>query len=201
MAHLELDRIVDLIAGQGAAEERAHLDSCPRCGDALEVWRRRLQELRSLEHETVEPSELHSLRTLFSQLGPSPRVRSWLADLVRRSDPVAAAAAARGGLSTSFEQYQAGPWDLVIQIKPSEAEHRYDLHGQITGGEDRRPEGAEAVLVSDEGYGERVVVDSYGEFRFQSVPPGIYSASWRLRDERIEIEELGVGDRDDQCDA
>jgi hypothetical protein len=197
MAHLDVGRIVEAVTAGVSAEERAHLRECPNCRGELEAWRRHLQGLRELEADDLDPTEIHLLRALFRELGPSPKRSSWIAQLVRRSEPALAEEAARGTFFTTFEEYRAGPWELVIQVKPLDAEQRYDVYGQLTGDEAQVSEGAGALLTSDSGFGELVRLDAFGEFKFHRVPMGTYNASWQLGEESIELGELHIGEVDD----
>ena len=198
MKHLDFDRIISTLDGTATAPERSHLEGCIRCQEDLETWRRRLDDLRDIESNAVTETELHNLRTMFRHYGPTVERQSWLARLVRRSEPTPVAVAARGSLSTTFEEYRAGTWSLVIQIRPSGATDLYDIHGQLTGAEGQ---GGELLLTSDLGFGERSQLDSYGEFHLPGVPAGAYDATCLVGDARIELRKLDIGDTDDRPGA
>jgi hypothetical protein len=195
MKHLDIDHIISALDGTATGQDRAHLEECTRCQQDLESWRQRLRELREMESVSLNESEIHNLRAMFRHYGPAPERQSWIARLVRRSEPTPVAVTARGGLSTTFEEYQAGPWGLVIQVKPSSGADLYDIHGQLTGAEVRE---GELLLTSDLGFGERRPLDSYGEFHLPGVPAGAYDATCLIGDVRIELKNLDVGDTDDR---
>jgi len=196
MSHLGLDRIFDFMGGSGDAEDASHLADCELCRGQFELWRSRLSDLRELESNTVTPPEMHNLRVLFRELGPSPVARSWVAQLIRTSEP-AAVEALRGGLAATFVAYDAGPYQIVLQVSPSETEGRFDLQGQVSGEGDSLPSGAHVVLTSERGYAARTTVDAFGEFRIAGVPEGPCRVSWRGGDERIDLDDLQVGESDD----
>jgi hypothetical protein len=195
MRHLDIDHIISALNGTATGRDQTHLEGCIRCQEDLEAWRRRLDDLRDIESNALTESELHNLRSMFRHYGPTPARQSWLARLVRRSEPTPVAVAARGSLSTTFEEYRAGPWSLVIQIRPSGAADLYDIHGQLTGAEVR---GGELLLTSDLGFGERSQLDSYGEFHLPGVPAGAYDATCLVGDARIDLKNLDIGDTDDR---
>jgi len=136
-----------------------------------------------------------NLLALFRHLGPSPAGRSWIASLVRSSEP--AAAAVRGSAVSTLQAYRAGPWEIVVQIRPTALPGSFDLQGQVVDDEDRAPGESEVVLLSDGGFVDRAATDEFGEFRFRGVPAGPYRALWLMADGRIEVESLPVGDDND----
>lgn len=195
MSHLDLDRIFDLLGGSGTAEETSHLEECDICRRQLELWRTRVDDLRTVESNAVTPAEMHNLRVLFREFGPSPANRSWAARLIRSSQP-AAAAAVRGGLAPTFAAYEAGPYQIVLQVSPSETEGRFDLQGQVAGDGRQIPASSQVVLSSGRGYADRVTVDSFGEFRIAGVPEGPCRLVWYGGGERIDLDGLRVGECD-----
>jgi len=195
MSHLEIHQIFDLIGGLDDADDQRHLQDCQVCRRQLEVWRDRLGDLRELESNAVDASEMHMLRVLFRELGPAPVGRNWVAQLIRGPEPVAAAAV-RGGLSSILKAYEAGPFEIVLQIRPSETEGRFDLQGQVSSDPDRVPKSAHVVLTSEQGHADRAAVDAFGEFRLTAVPEGLCRLVWSGDGERIELDELTVGEPD-----
>ena len=196
MSHLEFDRIFDLMGGSGTAEEASHLADCDVCRRQLELWRTRVDDLREIESNAVDMAEIHNLRVLFREFGPSPADRSWVARLIRSSQPVAAEAV-RGGLAATFEAYDAGPYQIVLQVSPSEAEGRFDLQGQVAGDGSRVPVSTQVVLTSERGYADRATVDAFGEFRIAGVPEGPCRLVWYGGGERIDLDGLQIGECDD----
>ena len=198
MAHLEVDRLVGVLTGFGLETELAHIEQCADCRAELDAWSRRLPVLKELTAETIDGDEEHMLRVMFRQLGPAGR-RSWIASFVRGSDPgpEPVAVAARGAVSSSLEEYRAGPWSIVLQIRPSDASDGYDVHGQLSGSGGERRDGGDVVVASDRGHGCRTTLDSYGEFRLSGLPADTYSASWVLGEEHIELNGLKIGSSDD----
>lgn len=196
MSHLDLDRLFDLMGGSGTAAESSHLADCDVCRRQFESWRTRLEDLREIEFNRMSAPEMHNLRVLFREFGPSPATRSWVARLVRSSQP-SAAEAVRGGLAATFAAYEAGPYQIVLQVSPSETEGRYDLQGQVSGEGSGLPATTEMVLTSDLGFADRTTVDAFGEFRIAGVPGGPCRLVWYGGVERIDFEGLDVGERDD----
>jgi hypothetical protein len=194
MAHLEVDRIIDVVNGKGETAELDHIDGCVECRGEIDAWSRRLPVLESLAAEELASGELHRLRTLYRQLGPSGK-QSWIARLVRRSEPghQAVPDPVRGALSPSFEEYDAGSWSIVLQIRPSDTEARFDIHGQMSSVAGEPHDGGDVVFASDSGPGFRATLDRFGEFRLRAVPAGIYGATWVVNNERIDLTELGIG--------
>jgi hypothetical protein len=198
MAHLDVDGLVGVLTGVGLEAEHDHLERCADCRAELDSWRRRLPVLKELTEETIDSDEEHMLRVMFRQLGPAGR-RSWIARFVRRSDPgpEPVAVPARGALSSSLEEYRAGPWSIVLQIRPSDTCDGYDVHGQLTGSGGERRDGGEVVVASDRGHGCRSTLDSFGEFRLSGLPADTYRASWVLGEEHIDLNGLEIGNSDD----
>ena len=122
--------------------------------------------------------------------------RSWVAQLIRTSES-AAAEALRGGLSATFVAYDAGPYQILLQVSPSETEGRFDLQGQVSGEGGSLPSRAHVVLTSERGYADRTTVDAFGEFRIAGVPEGPCRLVWRGGDERIDLDDLQVGEGHD----
>jgi hypothetical protein len=197
MSHLDVVRLLSVLKGEGTAHERAHLDGCANCSHELEVWRPRLAGLRELASSTVAPAEFHNLRVLFRSLGPRPEGRSWVARMLH--GPELAAAPVRGGLEATLGAYRAGPYEIVIEVRPSEIKGRFDVHGQVVDDDGVAPEPAEVVLTSPEGYADRVRLDAYGEFRLVGVPPGRSRLAWVVGDSRIDLEELEIGEPNDEA--
>lgn len=195
MNHFDVSRVLSVLTGSGTAQEHTHLEGCERCRSALEAWRPRLSALRELESNAVDESEMHNLRVLFRQLGPRSERVSWVARLVRGPEP--AADPVRGGLAASLGAYRAGPYEILLQVRPSDAEGRFDVHGQVADEQGAPLEGSEVVLTSTEGYADRRQLDAFGEFRLVGVPAGATRLVWVAGDARIELEELSVGERDD----
>jgi len=198
MAHLEVDRLVGVLTGFGLEIELAHIERCAGCRAELDSWKRRLPVLKELTADAIDGDEEHLLRVMFRQLGPVER-RSWIARLVRRSEPgpEPVMAVARGAVSSSLEEYSAGPWSIVLQIRPSDTNDGFDVHGQLCGSGGERRDGGDVVLASDRGHGWRATLDSYGEFRLSGLPADTYSASWVLGEEHIDLSDLKIGDPDD----
>jgi hypothetical protein len=171
MSHLEIHRIFDLIGGLGTADDQSHVEDCEGCRRQLEVWRGRLGDLRELESNAVDASEMHLLRVLYRELGPVSVGRNWVARLIRSLEP-AATAAVRGGLSSTLNAYEAGPYEIVLQIRPSDTEGRFDLQGQVASDGERMPKGTYVVVTSDLGHADRAAIDAHGEFRLTAVPEG-----------------------------
>lgn len=197
MNHLEFDRIVDLMGGSSTAEEASHLAECDVCRRQIELWRNRLDDLREIESNPVSEAETHNLRALFRELGPSPTTRNWAARLIRTSGPVAAGAV-RGGLTATFAAYEAGPYQIVLQLGASGTEGRFDIQGQVVGEGRRVPASTQVVLTSKAGFADRAPVDAFGEFRLAAVPEGPWRLVWHGGGERIELDGLDVGECDDE---
>lgn len=197
MSHLGFDRIFDHLGGTGTADEAKHLEGCEACRQQLADWRAKLGDLRELEANAVEGSEMHKLRVLFRELGPSPADRGWVARLIRGSQPPEAVAV-RGGLSASFQAYEAGPYEVLVQTVPSRIEGRFDVQGQVVGGGGEFPKASQVVLSSVDGYGFRAACDVFGEFRLEGVPEGTCRLVWIGHGERIELDALTVGERHDE---
>ncbi len=198
MSHLDFDRLIDLMGESATAGDASHLAECDVCRRQLELWRTRLDDLRAIEANAVNTAEIHNLRVLFREYGPSPVARSWAARLVRSSQPPATEAV-RGGLAATFAAYEAGPYQIVLQVSPSEMEGRVDLQGQVASQESHLQASTEVVITSERGYADRVTVDRFGEFRIAGVPVGLCRLVWYGGGERIDLEDLivGGGDGDD----
>ncbi len=195
MSHLEIHRIFDLIGGLGTADDQSHVEGCEGCRRQLEVWRGRLGDLRELESNAVDGSEMHLLRVLYRELGPVSVGRNWVARLIRSLEP-AATAAVRGGLSSTLKAYEAGPYEIVLQIRPSDFEGRFDLQGQVATGGEPIPTGMHVIVTSEQGHADRASVDTHGEFRLTAVPEGLCRLVWCGDGERIELDALTVGEPD-----
>lgn len=198
MNHLDIVHVLSVLAGNGSSADHSHLEECTSCRRDLEAWRPRLSDLRDLETTAVEASELHNLRVLFRQLGPASNVRSWVARLIR--GPELVAESVRGGLESSLGAYQAGPYEIVVQIRPSAVEGRFDVHGQVAREDGRAPENARVVLTSLDGHVDRAELDRFGEFQLAAVPAGSVRMVWFAGKSRIDLEELAVGGPNEDAD-
>jgi hypothetical protein len=194
MKHLDVDRVIEAVAGRASDAERVHVDTCDRCRSEVESWREDLEALRELEAESLSDGELHRLRVMFRQLGPAREKPSLVARLIRRSEP-AAAAAVRGGVTSTFEEYQAGPFGVVLQIRPA-GHDVFDVHGQLSSDLGAVGPDAVAVLSSEDGWVGRAALDAHGEFRLHGVPAGPYALFWSVHDDRVRIDRLWIGDDD-----
>jgi hypothetical protein len=199
MSHLDIDRLLAVLVGHGADEEELHLEGCPTCGRELEVWRRRIHDLRGLEASAVGALEMHNLRVLFRELGPAPGGRRWLAHPTGGRRP--AVAAVRGPLSPTFHAYEAGPFRIAVQVRPSEIEDRFDLHGQLESEHGEVSVNAPFVLTSEEGYVGRTALDRFGEFRLTGVPAGLCRLQWIVDEQRIDLTTLTVGEFDGDVES
>lgn len=195
MSHLTTDRFFDLIGGSASAEEASHVAECDRCRQLLEQWRTRLEDLRDVEQSRLDTFEIHSLRALYRELGPSPNTRRWVARLIRSSVPDTAVAV-RGSLAATLEAYEAGPYQIVLQTCPSDREGRFDLHGQLSVESDEVPPGMQAVLTTDGGFAEQASIDAFGEFSIIGVPREACRLACCNADERIEFEGFETGEGD-----
>ncbi len=195
MTHLEIDRVIAALSAEETAMEKEHLAGCDACRGEISTWRRRFEGMREIEANAVDDGEIHNLLALYRHLGPAPSGRSWIATLVRSSEP--AMAAVRGSAAPSLQAYRAGSWEIVVQIRPTAVAGRFDVQGQVVDEEDRAPGSSDVVLLSDGGYVDRTQTDDFGEFRFRDVPAGPYRALWLMADGRIEVVTLPVGDDGD----
>ena len=195
MSHQEIHQILDLVGGSGAADEQRHLQDCEVCRQQVEVWRGRVGDLRELKSNQVDASEMHLLRALYRELGPRSASRRWVARLSSGLEP-ASAAAVRGGLSSTLKAYEAGPFEIVLQIRPSNTEGRFDLQGQVARGGEPVAKGTHMVVTSEQGHVDRASVDAHGEFRITAVPEGLCRLVWFGDGEHFEVDALTVGGRD-----
>ena len=196
MDHLNLDLILDVLAGRAGAEESAHLAECSRCREDAVVWKQRLETLREVEAERLGDAEEHRLRVLYRQLGPSPRRSRLVAELVRGAARPAEAAAVRGE-SAEMAEFRAADFVATVQILPGGTGGSHEIHGCLLRGGAGVPSGC-AVLSGETGaYCDRTDLDEFGEFHFSDVPGGVYHLSWVAVEHRIEIENLSVGEGDD----
>jgi len=94
------------------------------------------------------------------------------------------------------ERREAGPFEIVLQIRPSNKVGRFDLQGQVASDGEPIPKGAHVVVTSEQGHVDRTSVDAHGEFRFIAVPEGLCRLVWFGDGARIELDELAVGEQD-----
>lgn len=191
MDHLTAAQIVDLIGGEESAEARQHLASCSRCRELEAAWVRRMDSLRELAREGLDPAELHRLRVMFRQLGPGrDEAEHWLATLVRSSDrqPVAV----RGAASGTVSEYQAGPYTLLVRVGPVSRRETVSVHGQLT---QRHGESGAGTMALSSADGRAYVcdIDQFGEFHLREVPTGRYHALWWLERGAVEVTSLEIG--------
>lgn len=191
MAHLDDDRIVDLISGTGDGDSRRHLEGCAACAERLESWRGLLAGLGVLARESVGESELHRLRTMFRQLGPGRRdATSWMARLVRST--AAATVAVRGATAAELLELEAGPYTVLVQVTPV-GRGEAAIHGQVLGEGATAGEPGTMVLQRDDGVAHVQELDDLGEFHVEPVDAGAWRVTWWLGNARIELDELRVG--------
>ena len=192
MKHLDDDRLIALARGEGTEGERAHLGACPRCREAAGEWTRWLEGMASMERERLSDADRHNLRALYSALGPA-RQESLLARLVR---PVLVpAAAVRGAATARLEEYEAGAYRLLLEVRPTGG-GRFDLHLAVLAPEGETLEDARLVLRSPELPGLIARLDRQGEAHLAGLAPGRYEVSCWLPGGRVELPTVEVGGTD-----
>jgi hypothetical protein len=191
MDHLTAAQIVDLIGGEDIPGARRHLEACSRCRELEAIWVRRMDSLREIEREGLDPAELHKLRVMYRQLGPKRAEGAhWLANLVRSSDrqPVAVRGAASGRVS----EYEAGPYTLLVRVGPVSRKATVSVHGQLTRKHGDAGVGTMALSAAD-GRAYVCDIDRFGEFHLREVTPGRYRALWWLDQGAVEVTDLEIG--------
>ena len=199
MDHLDEHRLLDLLREPPTAREAEHLDRCPRCRRELESWETTLAELRELDAEELSGAEIHNLRTLFRQLGPSRR--RWIAELVRPLHAPAMAPATRGPLTASLAEYRAGDLSVILHVAPSTERGLYEVHGTVQSEAATALDDTSVVLSADDGFADIAETDRFGEFHFHGVPAGRYRVSCVLDSGSVEVEDLPVGETRDDDDG
>jgi hypothetical protein len=197
MTHLSDERALAVLGGKGSETEREHLDGCGGCRQDLVRWKSLFADLDELEREQTDARELLLLRSLFRELGPGSRRRTWTGRLRSSSAAEPAFAAVRGpaGAAQMFD-FEAGPYRVVLQVLP-QGGSRFDVHGQITdkGGE---PAGSGRVVLGQEsGAAAEGEIDELGEFHLDHVAGGVYRGTWWLHEHRIDLLSLLIGEGND----
>jgi hypothetical protein len=191
MDHLTSAQIVDLIGGGDEPGAREHLDECPACRELEATWIGRMDSLRELEQERLDPAEVHRLRVMYRQLGPKRIEGSYrLASLVRSSDRQPAAV--RGVAAGRVSEYEAGPYTLLVTVGPVGRRETVAVHGQLTAS---RGEAGSGMMTLSSANGRAYIcdIDRYGEFHLREVIPGRYRALWWVDEGAVEVADLEIG--------
>ena len=185
MCHPAEDALIETLVGRGAPGDRRHL---ARCQQTLEPWRELVDDVCLMRDSALAPEELEKLGALFRVHGP---VRSglgeWVARLVRST--AATPVAVRGGGQVLVE-HEAGPYHLVMQLRPAARARMVTIHGQVYG----PGTGDGELVVSDEhGVTAAAPIDDLGEFQLRLPGGRCYTAALLLPDGRVVIDPLDLG--------
>jgi len=189
MKHLDDHRLIELARGEGSEAERRHLEACRECRDAVGQWARWLEGLRATEGEELSDSDRHNLRALYATLGPRRR-ESLVARLLRPAPELAAAV--RGAATARLDEYEAGSYRLIVEVRPVGGE-RYDLHLAVLPPGDEAVGGSRVVLRSDSLPGLIVRLDASGETHVAGLDAGRYEVACWLPGGRVELPTVEVG--------
>lgn len=199
MDHMNEAQIIDLIAGDGAPEDRAHLEACAECRAVEQRWIERVDALREIGREQLDEAEMHRLRVLFRQLGPGPgRVVKWVAKLVRSSASAPATATARGVASGEIMDFSAGRYSLMLRVGARGSRQAVSVVGQVVCEEDDCAVGGMFALTPPDGRVRLSDVDRFGEFQLTDVAPGTYRGTWWFEDQLMVVPEVEIGTDDER---
>ena len=195
MDHMTEAQIIDLVQGEDLPEVDAHLKECDQCRSLQQIWSERIDDLRALGRETLDDSEIHRLQVLFRHLGPSQSLGPrWIADLVRSSQT--APSAARGLVTGEIMEYNAGPFNLMLQVGARGPHSQASVVGQIGTDDDDRPFGGTFSVISPEGHERFSDVDEFGEFHLADLPAGSYRGLWWFEDQTLVVPSIEIGTDD-----
>lgn len=196
MDHTTETQIIELLQGEDLPEVDAHLKDCDPCRSLQRLWSDRMDDLRSLDRESLDDSEIHRLRVLYRHLGPAEsHVTRWLATLVRssRTAPVAA----RGLVTGEIMEYSAGPFNIMLQVGARGPRSQTSVVGQIGTTEADRGIGGTFSVISATGHERFSDVDEFGEFHLEDLPVGTYRGAWRFEDQMLIVPSIEI-ETDDQ---
>lgn len=198
MTHPTDAAVVDFLRHATDETLAEHLEQCSACGRRAETWREILRGLTELETERVDSGELHRLLALYRCRGPAPGgVRQWLATLVRSS--ATAAAALRGHAETVVQEHRAGPFQIILAIRPDQRDG-FRVRGQIIDDEDQSTAG-DAVLSANSGRTIEAAIDEFGEFALGEVPTGRHRLLLAMARTRVVIDGIDVGGEGADADS
>jgi anti-sigma factor RsiW len=196
MDHLTEVQIFDLIGGEAPAGAETHIEACPRCRSARQLWVDRIDALREMSRERLDESELHRLKVLFCQLGPGRTPsQSWIARLVRSS--ATAPVAARGVASGEILEFGAESHTLMLRVGARGSSSTVSIVGQIAPAQEGRAIGGIFALTPPDGRVRVSDVDQFGEFQLTDVAPGSYRGTWWFEDQMIVVPEVEIGTDDE----
>lgn len=191
MDHTTETQIIELLQGEDLPDVDTHLKDCDRCRSLHRLWSDRMDDLRSLNRESLDDSEVHQLRVLYRHLGPttSPSTR-WLATLVRTSRT--APSAARGLVTGEIMEYSAGPFNIMLQVGARGPRSQTSVVGQIGTTEADCGIGGTFSVISAAGHERFSDVDEFGEFHLEDLPAGRYRGAWRFEDQMLIVPSIEI---------
>ncbi|MEX1311703.1 MAG: hypothetical protein AB1Z65_14855 [Candidatus Sulfomarinibacteraceae bacterium] len=191
MDHTTETQIIELLQGEDLPEVDAHLKDCDPCRSLQRLWSDRMDDLRSLDRESLDDSEIHRLRVLYRHLGPAEsHVTRWLATLVRSSRT--APSAARGLVTGEIMEYSAGPFNIMLQVGARGPRSQTSVVGQIGTTEADRGIGGTFSVISETGDERFSDVDEFGEFHLEDLPVGTYRGAWRFEDQMLIVPSIEI---------
>lgn len=191
MDHTTETQIIELLQGEDLPEVDAHLKDCDPCRSLQRLWSDRMDDLRSLDRESLDDSEIHRLRVLYRHLGPAEsHVTRWLATLVRSSRT--APSAARGLVTGEIMEYSAGPFNIMLQVGARGPRSQTSVVGQIGTTETDRGIGGTFSVISATGHERFSDVDEFGEFHLEDLPVGTYRGAWRFEDQMLIVPSIEI---------
>jgi len=165
MNHLDAGQLVDLargvLAGDGAAALRPHLDQCEQCRSDLDRLSMVVRALRVSEVPSVAVREAKALAAAWSSAPPGPTIT---ASIVFDNLFQPLTAGARGGLEDRHLLFEADHW--AIDLRLVRRERALSITGQLANA--LAPTlgctGVAVLAWSTDGVVARGLTGSFGEF-------------------------------------
>lgn len=189
--HIPFEQLVDLVEERlprhGVADARAHLATCPRCGDDVAWLNQTVALMRSDDLEEAPAHVVARAVRLLRPVAPShsptlkERVRAALSFDSRQSAP--AFGLRSGQAETRQLLFSAGAYDLDIRVAPAGA--LWIVSGQVLG----LPASGRIELRGEQSVME-VDLTALSEFVLPAAPEGSYLLLLHLENGEIEIGEL-----------
>lgn len=197
MRHLNAEKLMEYVEGQGAAESKTTVEShLSQCSDCLELKQELEQFVLHLQVDSSfePPAELVQWGVSLFQPMHQPKetvggkVRKFVASLVFDTfDEPMLAGVRRVGVPPRQLLFRAGDVDVDVKIESMEANDRISLVGQVLSNTEKFFDNTPVKLESHGTVRYKTMTNFVGEFAFDEVPKDTYHLSVDLPEGQITL--------------